>query len=273
MTRAVIAIPLVLSLVAICLSSPPQRKYRPSNRPTQPLVKATADQVTQDAELAQTDPVAFLERCIATCQAEVRGYRCTLEKRERIGRTLKPRERLRVAFQERPFSVLMRWEEGGGMASASLYVDGERKNQLLVMPAGVFLSRLGPLTKSLSSPDVVSTSRYSIPEFGIERGMQRTLSAFRRAKDAGTLNVYYEGIRPVPEAGNRLCHVLRREVNPPEEQGLTRVITYIDVATRLQVSSRLTAGNDLVGEYHFRDIELNPVFAPNQFTPEALKRP
>src|SRR5437870_1937778 len=63
--------------------------------------------------LARTDPVAFLEKCLERYDREVRGYRVTLVKQERLRGRLGPKERIEACFREEPFSVRMDWKEGG----------------------------------------------------------------------------------------------------------------------------------------------------------------
>ena len=51
------------------------------------------------------------------------------------------------------------------------------------------------------------------------------------------------------------------------------VTTMIDAETGLQVGTRITnPDGQLVGEYYFRDVELNPHFPPDQFKPSALRK-
>ena len=48
---------------------------------------------------------------------------------------------------------------------------------------------------------------------------------------------------------------------------------YIDTENWLQVGNVLKGEeNRLIGEYFFRDIKINPDFAPGTFSREALKR-
>ncbi|HEX4592028.1 MAG TPA: hypothetical protein VH120_18990, partial [Gemmataceae bacterium] len=58
----------------------------------------------------------------------------------------------------------------------------------------------------------------------------------------------------------------------PEEDGIVSVEVMVDTAHWMQVGTVLAgAGNELVAAYYFRDIQLNPNFAPNQFDPKAVK--
>ena len=50
------------------------------------------------------------------------------------GRLQKP-EKIRVAFREKPLSVFMDWLEGAGLASKTLYVEGENNGKVMARPS------------------------------------------------------------------------------------------------------------------------------------------
>jgi hypothetical protein len=224
-------------------------------------------------KLAKTDPIAFLENCIKRYDREVKGYEATLIKQERLGGKLQPREVIGVQFREEPFSVLLTWKEGTRLARRTLYVKGKYNDQLVVKPAGI-ASLIGTVERDPNGADAKSSGRYPLTEFGIKIGMQRTLSAWKNAAKEGALHVEYLGERKIKETGDRGCWVLKRTgYKKPEEDGITEYTTYIDKETWLQVGSVLKgASNELIGEYIFRDIKLNPTFKEGTFTREAVAK-
>lgn len=223
--------------------------------------------------LAKEDPIAFLEACIRRYDREVKGYTAVLRKQERIEGELQRSEIIDVDFRENPFSVLMRWKQGAGVAAAVLYVKGENGDQLLVRPKGI-LAVAGVVTRDPKGRDAKKASRYPLTEFGIKIGMQRTLASWKRAKKNDNLHIEYLGIKRIKEAGNRPCWVLKRTQYPkPEEDGITGLTLYVDTENWLQVGNVLKGEkNSLIGEYFFRDIQLNPEFKPDTFTRAALQR-
>jgi outer membrane lipoprotein-sorting protein len=119
----------------------------------------------------------------------------------------------------------------------------------------------------------MSAGRYALPEFGIAKGMERTLAAWEHAAARGALKVDYHGVQPVAEAGGVPCYTLKRKCEPPEEDGLTMVVTCFDTEHWLQVGNVLTGANDQrIAAYYFRDVVLNPDFPPDQFDASAVKR-
>ena len=115
--------------------------------------------------------------------------------------------------------------------------------------------------------------RYSIREFSLRQGMERALRAWQAAKDNGNLIVEYKGKLPVPELDGRVCHILTRTCNPPEEDGVAIVELAIDAETWLQIGSTLTdAQGRMIGKYQFCGLKINPEFDAKQFERAALKK-
>jgi hypothetical protein len=226
-------------------------------------------------ELARRDPVAFLENCLRHYESAVTGYTATMLKRERIGGTLHHREALAVWFNEQPFSVLLVWKAGARNAERALYVDGANDGKNLVRPTGLWRSLLGDVVAiDPEGAQARQAGRYSLREYGLKRATQRTLRSWQDAQRDGILRAEYLGKRKVREAGDRTCLVLRRPHpdRPETADQVSDVTIYVDAQTWLQVGSVLkNPANELVGEYYFRDVRLNPAFAPNQFTREMLK--
>ncbi len=221
--------------------------------------------------LAKNDPVAFVEECIRRYDREVQGYTTTLRKQERLNGQRS--EVIDVAFRENPFSVLLHWKEGAQRASAVLYVKGENRDQLLVRPAGV-LSVAGIVARDPKGEDAKNAGRYPLTEFGIKIGMQRTLASWEQGKKANALHVEFLGETNVKEVGDRPCWVFRRtRYAAPTAEGITESTFFFDKESWLQVGTILKGeGGKLIGEYFFRDININPDFPNNTFTREALKR-
>jgi hypothetical protein len=265
--------------LALCLAVVPHDP-RPADLPVPaaPVAEVQDDgsALPDDAgleRLAHTDPVAFLEACLRRYDREVHGYRVTLHKHERLEGKLPPPEVIDVAFREKPFSVLFDWREGAGRAQRTLYVRGENDDKLLVRPAGWRFHVAGIVTRDPEGPDARAAGRYPLPGFGIKIGTQRVLTSWQEARKRGELHVEYVGRQRVPELGNRMCHVLRRQPYArPEEDGITSLVMYVDVETWLQVGTVLEGDNGLIGEYFFRDVRLNPEFPAETFTRQTLEK-
>jgi hypothetical protein len=244
---------------------------RPAPTPPPALDTSAALPSPEQLErLARTDAVAFLRAGLLRYRREVQGYRAVLQKQERLNGKLGPVEVIDVCFREQPFSVLLRWKTPpSGLVDRALYVAGQNDGKAL--GRGKYLHLIH--SRDPYGSDARDAGRYPLPEFGIAKGTERTLTAWEAAQRHGRLRVEYLGVRAVPDAGGVECYVLRRTCDPPEEDGVTVVEVAFDVEHWLQVGNKLTdADGQLIGAYYFRDVALNPEFPPGQFERAALSR-
>jgi len=224
--------------------------------------------------LARTDAVELLRQSLLRYKSDVSSYTCTLAKQERLNGKLNAPEVIECWFKEEPYSVMMHWKEGAGLAAASLYVVGENDGRMCIRLAARAGRLLGIPKSAPEGPEARANTRYFITEFGIRCGTERTYKAWKNLRDAGvTLQTEYLGLRKnVAEAGGRACHVIKRTCSTPEEEGMTDVTVFIDAETWFQVGSVLMSDDKMIGSYWFRDIVINPAFEEKQFKPETLKK-
>jgi hypothetical protein len=258
-------------------------------------------------ELARQDPVAFLENCIRYYDRDVQGYSLVMQKQERLPkkepiekRKLQKKEIIEVCFREKPFSVFMNWKEGARKADRALYVEGENDNQIVVHPAGLAGKFVKSIKRPVNGEEAQESGRYTLDQFGIKNGTLRTLLFMKAAKERGKLDMDYFGAdgqwhpcgsdpnrsdsaglkmgkKLVADAGNRPCYALRRHYDQEENDGVWELTFFVDPSNWLQVGSivegkidQATGRSYLIGEYYFRDINLNPTFEPDQFKPAAV---
>jgi len=275
MQRLLFALSLALVAAPFLLqSAPPEKSAQP--QPETPAVVdkggALPDNATME-KLARTDPVAFLENCLRRYQREVQGYALVMQKQERIGGQLQKKEVIAVDFREQPYSVFMHWLEGTRMVERSLYVEGEHDNKVVVRPAGLAAVFVKVVTRDPEGAEAKQAGRYTIKEFGLHKGMERTLASFKEGKEKGDFHVEYLGEKKVKEAGDKVCWALHRHTDKPVGDGVTELTIFIDKETWFQVGSILKGDEgQLIAEYFFRDIKLNPEFKKDQFTRKAIEQ-
>ena len=271
MSRLLLSLPLCLLLAFDGTSRPlpPAQAESAAGGEGTPIADAESLE-----RLVKTDPVAFMQACLRRYDRDVKGYRCAFVKQERLGSKLQRSEIVDICFREEPFSVLFDWKEGARLASKVLYVKGQNGEQMLVRPSGWRGALVSVVSRDPEGSDAKESSRYPITDFGIKRGMLRAIAAWSAAQKEGSLKYQYGGKRKIAEAGDRLCYVLHRlDYRQPEEDGITDAVMYYDVETWLQVGSTLKgAEGQLIGDYWFRDIKLNPDFPPDTFTRAGLTK-
>lgn len=243
----------------------------PGTIPWAPLHDVAKEGVFPLEILLHYHPVLFLEECQARYKEKVKGYTCTFHKQERVkGKLLNP-DKIDIHFCDEPFSVHMHFLESGGRAHKVVYPDGGDRDKLAARPKGAIAGLL-VLRKEINGAEAQESSRFPISQFGIYKGTESTLASMKRAKARGELHVRYEGVFKVAELDNRECYKLvRSPYKPLEQDGLFEYTLYIDKELMLQTGSVLKdSKHDLIAQYWFRDITLNPEFNEDQFTRKAL---
>jgi hypothetical protein len=235
------------------------------------LAPAFEDQINDFYENKRRKaPLAFLEEALERGEREVLGYSAHLRKIEKVGGYVV--EELEVSFRQKPFSVYMNWLQGARALGATrvIYVEGENKNKLLAKPK---LSFMGIQERAVDAPDAKAGSRYTIDHFGMHKGTERTLASMNKARDRGQLHLRYVGEGTDTRLGGVPCYIfVRKPYEPLEEEGLNELILFVDKANWLQVGSILKdAKGDVIAEYFFKDVRVNPVFPEWQFTRKALE--
>jgi hypothetical protein len=222
--------------------------------------------------LPVADSLAFLEKCQERYREHgPRTYRATLLKQERVGGELRPREEIEVAYRESPRSVYMHWRRGQNKADSLVYVEGQNNGEMLVKPAGVASFLVKVAARDPEGPEARQSGRYTVKQLGLKEALDRTVRDWKAARQQGALRVEYLGVRRLREASDRPCYTLRRICDRPLDDGYTEVTVYIDKETWFQIGTVLKGeGGKLIGEYIYRDLELNPELKANQFDRSAL---
>jgi hypothetical protein len=269
MVRKILLALLLIAAVAVYFAWPnPDPPYEPPE-PPKPLSEQEKLALLPLEELAQKDPVEFLQRCLTKYEKEVAGYTCIFNKQEKVKGKMRKKEEIKIHFREKPFSVRMAWIKGNGLLEAQRTLYLETEGYLVAVPT---LNPFQQVDRMLNDPQVEATSRFPISEFGVYKGAKSTFDAMRAAKEKGTLHVKYEGKMAVKEVGGNECFKLvRTPYNPPEVDNINELTVYIDCKTLLQVGSVLKdPDGNLIAEYFFLDIKLNPTFDEDQFTRKKL---
>ncbi len=232
------------------------------------------------AALAEKDPVAFLEACLKRHGREVKGYTLTMYKQERIKGKLEKPELIDVSFREEPHSVLMKWKKGERLAARALFVEGDNKDEktgramALIKPAGLGGRFVTYVVRDPRGKDARNSGRYTLDEFGLKKGLERTLVSWKEAQDNKALHVEFLGKKKIKELDDRECFVLKRtRFAKPEADGIMEQTLFIDAKTWLLTGSILKGEKDeLIAEYYFRDVRLNPEFDKDLFTIKSVEK-
>lgn len=240
--------------------------YRDNGVVPPPPLEIPKDKQQILAELAQKDPIEFLQRSYNRAEKEVHSYSCMFHKQEKVKGSLGNKEEIRCHFQAKPFSVFMHWKKGNPILGAvkSIFVKTDSPDLMTVWPTIGFPPKM---QLKPDDPKALLTSRWPITEFGMHKGAFNSLKSIReaKAKAGDKATVKYEGLMNVKELGDRPCYKFVA-YTPPDGDDVNELVMFIDRDTQLQIGSiLLDSQKKLVAEYYFRDIELNPKFDDNQF--------
>ncbi|MBN1845161.1 MAG: DUF1571 domain-containing protein [Sedimentisphaerales bacterium] len=216
--------------------------------------------------LAKTDHIALLEWACENYIGQVQDYSLTLIKQERINDSLKPAETVSVVFRERPFSVLMKWQENAGMADKVLYAEGSNDNKMLVHPTGL-LGWIKSVKKDPRSKEVKQSSRRTPDQFGFYRSMQSLLEIYRLARERGDLRIGYVGKTQVDD---RTCIAMERLLPDQKDYPYARLVMEFDAEFLLPTAVTCYDWQGrLLSRYEYRDIRFNIGLTPEMFTAKA----
>jgi Protein of unknown function (DUF1571) len=245
------------------------------------LSSSQADDSLPDASamtnLARNQPLAFLESCLKHYDKEVRSYQGMFQKQERLQGRLQPKEVIEVAFRETPYSVSMHWLEGARKADRVIFVAGENDGMMLAHPSGVAGKLVKVVKRKVDSEEARESGRYTLDQFGFKNSLRRAVTSMQAAQKKGTLHVSFLGEAKVIEAGQRIGYKIKRTYAEPESDGTEELTLYVDRENWLPIGivvkgkvDQATGNRELLGEYFYRDVRLNPQLSPDQFKESAF---
>jgi hypothetical protein len=227
--------------------------------------------------LARNDPFAFLENCLKYYERDVRGYQLTMLKQERLQARLQSKEIIDVAFRDQPYGVSMRWVEGARKADHVTYVAGENDGMMLAHPTGVAGKLVKVVKRKVDSDEARESGRYTLDQFGFKNSLKRILASMQDAKKKQSLHLEFLGEAKVIESNARICFKLKRTFAEPESDGTQELTLYVDRENFLPIGivvkgkvEPATGNRELLGEYFFRDLRLNPELSADQFREGAF---
>lgn len=210
------------------------------------------------------EPPALLAR-MESSYARVRDYTATFKKRERIRGVLGDQEVIELKYQ-RPFRVYLRWLGGSKEGREVLFIEGENENRLLVYdPSGI--QRFFTLLLDPHDSRVMRENRHPITHIGIGKLIGLIAENARRAWSRGELRLIdrgsgEEGGRPV----RRYEGILPND--PARGYFCARLVLAVDQESWLPVRTWIYEWDgDLVGDYAYIGLRLNPGLAPQEFNP------
>ena len=99
--------------------------------------------------------------------AAIPDYTATFYKQERLSTGLTDLQTMNLKLRHKPFSVYMKWIEGGDTGREVLFVDGESENKMLVKLGGIKGRLMPHLKLDPSGSLAMAESRHPVTELGL----------------------------------------------------------------------------------------------------------
>jgi len=217
-------------------------------------------------DLAKTDHLALLRKCLQHYELSVRDYTCRFIKRERISGRLGRAQEIDVRFMDHPFSVAMRWRKNAPISDRALFVEGAHGGNMLLRPKGL-LSIVGTVRRKPDSEQVMANTLRPISRFGFKRSLSSLIGVYELAAKRGDLKTRFVGRK---EVDGREAFVLERILPARPDYPAHRTLVYIDAERLLPICVEAwNWDNKLMYRYIFGDVKLNVGLTADDFTTKA----
>jgi hypothetical protein len=166
----------------------------------------------------------------------VPDYTATFVKQERVDGVLQDLQTIQLKLRQEPFSVYMKWLEGGDEGRQVLFVQGENDEKLQVRLGGI-KSRLPVMFLEPTSATAMQESRHPITEMGLLH-LASQVHKYRSRDCSLQRGVHWE-LLPDQKHFDRDCDCWIVEYDGPEVEPVYRkMITYVDKELALPISVR-----------------------------------
>ena len=244
-----------------------------------PTAAVVGDVADRNEQLARSNPLGFIQFCWDRYRREVRDYRCTFVKQEFIGGRVLPAQTADVRFMEEPYSVDMTFVENIRQCRRALYVAGKwldsaGNEQAWAKPGGAILRAIIPRIKQpIHGARAKKASRRTIDQFGFGKTFELVVKYCRKAEAESALQFEYVG-RGVIDGRPTYVFERRLPYNGDESHYPDRLLVlHMDQELLLPTACFAYSddqGAELLGNYVYRDVQLNQGYTPDDFDPDKI---
>ena len=277
-----------LVVAAISLSCGPavaQQPTAPAAAPTQgPGLVPAGDAAQMNINAGEANAAAagahplepaleLAAKGLASIQANVKDYSCTMVKRERIDGKLGDHQYMFAKVRRAPFSVYLYFlgpEDVKGQEV--IYVDGKNDNNMLAHAGSGVRAMVGTVSLKPQSMLAMTGNRYPITEFGVERLAERLVEVAEHDKQFGECEVNFF---PNAKVNGRICTCVQ-VVHPVPRRNFRFHLARVFIDDELLIPVRYEAydwpheaGGQpvLMEEYTYMNVKTNQGFTDADFDP------
>jgi hypothetical protein len=221
---------------------------------------------------ARQKPGQLFVQGLQNYAAQIKDYRCTMIRQERLGGSLTAEQQIEVAFLDEPYSVFFKWVKNPQKADRLLYVKGKNEGKMLVAPVLV-----GWLTGAVLVDPVGKEARESgrrpVTEFGFKQMLERLAKPYETGKlsDGGGFEDKFVGMVTVGGREALLIERLRRGETPKAKDVTAGWRICLDSRDLMPLAiTEFSADQNMLGNYVFTDIRYNTGLKAKDFEPAAV---
>lgn len=223
--------------------------------------------MTKAQQMQMRDKILKIARRVR----RLRDYTMIMFKRERVGGTLKPREKVFLKFRH-PFSAYMRWIKPA-KGRQVLFVLGKNNNKLKVRDPSSFFARLaGTINLSPTGSLAMRGNRHSIYKLGMNNLMKLVSKQIKRYEKRGDMKeLVHEGYQTY---GKEKIGCLRMRGPKSKSAGYYAYKTRLCWDENRMIPTRVTSWDwkgRLVEDYSYSNIRLNVGLTDMDFSPKNPK--
>jgi hypothetical protein len=249
----------VAALAVVSGANPPSAA--PPSQPPAPPPASSTSTAPPAAESPLDEPLRLIAEARKAYQ-EVKDYKCTFIKRERINAKLEPENIVAMQFRAKPFSVFLDWQAPRDVVGTqACYVAGRYDGRMRVHTTGV-AGLLGFVSIDLNDSQVMEHSRHAITEAGFGNLIDRFGHCWETAKKKSKAEVKIATY----EYNHRRCTRIETTYPDPKTapDSVWRSVLYLDKETHLPVRCECydfprdgAKEGELIEMYSFVNVQLN----------------
>ena len=195
---------------------------------------------------------------------KIREYRCTFEKRQRIGGALQDPQRILLKFRK-PMDVYMKWLSKRHEGQEILYSPSRYGKRAIARAGGWKGAVSPPIPIDVDGYWVMRDNLHPLHHVGIGYFLETFMENARRAREEDASTLLDRGMESIAGRPARALESVLPE-DPARGYYCRRCVVWFDEGHGLPVKMMIYDWNDnLVEEYLYADLDLRPNFTDRDF--------
>ena len=270
--------PVLFACLTAAAQQPAAAPPGPGLVPNGDTAQVNADAGTAGAAAAGEHPLEpalqLAAKGLASIQANIKDYTCTMVKRERIDGKLGEHQYMFAKMRREPFSVYLYFLGPADVKGQEvIYVAGQNDGNMLAHAGSGVRAMVGTVSLKPQSMLAMQGNRYPIDEFGVENLAKRLVEVAQHDKQFGECEVNFY---PNAKVNGRICTCVQ-VVHPVPRRNFRFHLARVFIDDELLIPIRYEAydwpqeqGGQplLMEEYTYMNVKVNQGLTDADFDPK-----